>query len=108
MEPSSKGKIFHDFRKLVPVKKILKKYSITEEELINILQRNIKGNYDYKQIFKGELKAHKQFIKHLNNRFDPLNPHKEWKQVSPYVPFKEKKNEQEGFAHAKGFAHERK
>ncbi len=85
MRRSPKGKIFHDFRKLVPVDEILSIYDITEVQLIEVLQKSIKGNYDYVRILKARFRGQKQFIKHLNNRWDPLNPRKKLKEVSPYV-----------------------
>ena len=79
-------KIFKDFKNGVFYEEIYKKYEITEDTLISILNRNIKGNYDYKRILSGGLAAQKQFLKHLANRWNPLEPDAPHKDIKPYVP----------------------
>lgn len=74
-----------DFRHGIFYKKIYKYYDMTEEELIFMLQRKIKGRYDYKRILSGGIEAQNQFIKHLNNRWNPLEPDTPWKSISPYI-----------------------
>ena len=80
-------KIFKDFRSGVYYEEIYKKYEITEKILISILNGNVKGDYDYERILSGGLKAQKQFIRHLNSRWNPLKP-EPFENVSPYIPTK--------------------
>jgi hypothetical protein len=79
------GNIFNEFRHGVFYEEIYKKYRITEKQLIFILQRNIKGKYDYKRILSGGIEAQKQFNKHLSNRWNPLDPDAPWEPFSPYL-----------------------
>jgi hypothetical protein len=80
--------IFQKFRQGVFYEDLYKEHEISEEDLISILQRNIKGNYDYKRVLNGGLDAQKQFIAHLNTRWNPLDPNKQNKEISPYLPEK--------------------
>jgi len=41
---------------------------MTEEELIFIHQRKIKGKFDYHRILNGGIDTQKQFLRHLNYR----------------------------------------
>ncbi|MFW9993900.1 MAG: hypothetical protein ACFFD4_17780 [Candidatus Odinarchaeota archaeon] len=84
-------KIFYEFRRGVFYEDLYEKYGITESNLISILRRNIKGNYDFKRILSGGLKAQKQFIRHLKNRWNPLEPDAPWENISPYLPLKKEK-----------------
>ena len=90
----SKGtKIFKEFRRGVFYEELYRKYQTTENNLISILNRNIKGNYDYKRILSGGLQAQKQFLKHLNTRWNPLKTDEPFENKSPYLngnPFKKK------------------
>ena len=81
-------KIFHKFRQCVFYEDLYKEFDITEDDLISILQRNIKGNYDYKRILKGGFPSQKRFIAHLNSRWNPLKPDKHEIEISPYLPEK--------------------
>ena len=83
-----KGQIFKDFRNGVFYEELYEKYDITEKTLINILNRNVKGRYDYEKILSGGLKAQKQFIAHLNSRWNPLKPGEPFENISPYVAVK--------------------
>ena len=93
-EEKSFMKIFKDFRKGIFYEELYKKYDITEKALINILNRNIKGNYDYKRILSGGIASQKQFLHHLNNRWNPLEPEKPFTDVSPYYNAKEPKKKE--------------
>ncbi|MHA2332936.1 MAG: hypothetical protein ACXAEU_13015 [Candidatus Hodarchaeales archaeon] len=86
----SDKKIFQEFRRGVFYEEIYEKHDIAEKDLINILQKNIKGNYDYQQILSGGLNAQKQFIKHLNSRWNPLEPDATWESISPYLVLKKR------------------
>lgn len=86
-------KIYQEFRRGVFYEELYRKYQITESNLVSILNRNIKGNYDYKRILSGGLQAQKQFNGHLNNRWNPLKPDEPFENISPYLngsPSKEK------------------
>lgn len=83
----SSFKIFKEFRNGVFYEELYKNHDITEKDLIDILNRNIKGNYDYEKILSGGLKAQKHFIKHLNSRWNPIKPGP-FENISPYVPTK--------------------
>jgi len=78
-------KIFREFSQRVFYEEIYEKYQIDEEELINILNDNIKGNYDYKRILNGGLEAQKQFLKHLKHRWNPLQPDEPWEDIPAYL-----------------------
>ena len=78
-------RIYKDFKSGVPCLEIYEKYNLSEKNLLDILQKKIKGNYDYKRILSGGIKAQKQFINHLNNRWNPLDPEAAWEEISPYV-----------------------
>ncbi len=92
---SSSKKIFSDFRRGVFYEELYSTYDITEDVLVRVLQRNIKGNYDYHQILSGGLNAQKQFIRHLNSRWNPLKPDTKWESISPYLPLKEKEPDED-------------
>lgn len=81
-------KIFHDFRRGVPAEALYAQYDIDEATLADILQRNIKGNYDYKKILAGGKAGQAQFLRHLNARWNPLDPGAKPDPVTPYVPTK--------------------
>lgn len=82
---SSPHNIFRKFRQGVFFEDLYKEFDISEDDLISILQRNIKGNYDYKRILKGGLPSQKQFVSHLNSRWNPLEPEKHEKEIPPYL-----------------------
>ncbi|MHA2252245.1 MAG: hypothetical protein ACXAD7_17905 [Candidatus Kariarchaeaceae archaeon] len=63
--------IFKKFRQGVFYEKIYSECNITQEDLIAILKRNIKGNYDYKQILSTGHEGQKQFIRHLAKQWNP-------------------------------------
>ncbi len=63
---------------------------LSKDDLIAILQRNIKGKYDYKRILSGGLAAQNQFVAHLKSRWNPLEPEKPGKDMSPYHPVKKR------------------
>jgi len=77
--------IFREFTRGIPYEIIYEKHQINEEGLQRILEENIKGNYDYKRILRGGLEAQKQFLKHLKNRWNPLEPDASWENISPYI-----------------------
>jgi len=77
--------IFREFSRGIFYEEIYEKYQIDEEELINILNDNIKGNYNYGRILKGGLKAQKQFLKHLKHRWNPLEPDAPWENIPAYL-----------------------
>jgi hypothetical protein len=79
------SEIFKQFEQCVPIEDIYKNFNINQEILIKILQRNIKGNYDYPRILNGGDDAQKQFLLHLENRWDPLNPKKPFKNIPAYI-----------------------
>ncbi len=83
---------FNEFRRGMIYKDIYEKYNMTEEELIFILQRKIKGKYDYHRILNGGIEGQKQFLRHLNNRWNPLDPDVPWEAKSPYINTKKKEN----------------
>ncbi|MHA2249763.1 MAG: hypothetical protein ACXAD7_05345 [Candidatus Kariarchaeaceae archaeon] len=83
-----KGGIFKKFRSGIFYEDIYKEHDINETDLISILNRNIKGNYDYKRILNGGHAAQKQFLKHLNNRWNPLEPDAPFESISPYIATK--------------------
>jgi hypothetical protein len=87
-------KIYKDFKNGVFYEEIYEKYEITEDILIKILNRNIKGNYDYKRILSGGLEAQKQFNSHLKSRWNPLKP-EPFENISPYIPKKNPEKEKE-------------
>ncbi|MBD3353160.1 MAG: hypothetical protein GF364_16885 [Candidatus Lokiarchaeota archaeon] len=64
---------------------LYKEYDLTEDQLIRILQRKIKGRYNYKRILSGGHKSQLQFIKHLKNRWNPLEPEAPWTAIPPYL-----------------------
>jgi len=82
-----KGQIFKDFRRGVSYEELYEKYDIDQKTLISILNRNVKGRYDYERILSGGLKAQKQFIAHLNSRWNPIEPGP-FENISPYVAVK--------------------
>lgn len=82
-----KGQIFKDFRRGVFYEELYEKYDISEKTLINILNNNVKGRYDYKRILSGGLEAQKQFIAHLNSRWNPIEPGP-FETISPYIAVK--------------------
>lgn len=82
--------IFRKFRQGVFYEDLYEEYHITEEDLIYIISHNVKGRYDYKRILSGGIEAQKQFIFHLNSRWNPLEPDAPYKQVSPYINQKKK------------------
>ena len=63
--------IYKKFRQGVFYEKIYEEYAITQDDLIAILRRNIKGNYDYKRILSTGHAGQKEFIRHLNNQWRP-------------------------------------
>ncbi|MHA2089578.1 MAG: hypothetical protein ACW98K_01865 [Candidatus Kariarchaeaceae archaeon] len=63
--------ILKKFRQGVFYEKIYAEYDITQDDLIAILSRNIKGNYDYKQILSTGHEGQKQFIRHLAKQWNP-------------------------------------
>ncbi len=77
--------IFRAFKRGILYESLYKDHAINQKELIAILQKNIKGNYDYQQILSGSEKSQKQFLKHLGSRWNPLEPDAPWEKVSPYV-----------------------
>ena len=81
----SDRRIFKEFRNGVFYEDLYKKYKATERDLISILNKNIKGNYDYKRILSGGIQAQKQFISHLNTRWNPLKPDEPFENESPYL-----------------------
>ena len=83
---------FKDFRHGVFYEEIYEHYDMAEEDLIFVLQRKIKGRYDYKRILSGGIEAQKQFLRHLNNRWNPLEPDAPWESISPYIASKDKEN----------------
>jgi len=87
--------IFRKFRQCVFYEDLYNEFDISEDELISILQRNIKGKYDYKRILNGGLAAQKQFIAHLNTRWNPLEPDKPSEDLSPYIPEKKRVQDME-------------
>jgi len=87
---TSKFKIFKDFRNGIFYEEIYARYEITEKTLIGILQRNIKGRYDYQRVLSSGLKGQKQFIRHLNSRWNPLKPDEPWESISPYLAVKKR------------------
>ena len=84
--------IFKEFRRGVFYEDLYEKYNIDENILIDILNHNVKGRYDYKRILSGGLKAQKQFISHLKSRWNPLganktpNTAKSNTNTLPYIP----------------------
>ncbi|MBD3254801.1 MAG: hypothetical protein GF383_06895 [Candidatus Lokiarchaeota archaeon] len=82
--------IYKKFRNGIFYEELYQKYGISEDQLVLILNHNIKGNYDYKRILSGGLEAQKKFIRHLKNRWDPINPEKKWNNISPYLNENEK------------------
>jgi hypothetical protein len=82
--PGKNRDIFKAFRRGEFYEDLYQKYEIDEKDLINILQHNIKGSYDYSRILNGGESAQQQFISHLNNRWNPLEPNSPWKSVNPY------------------------
>ena len=80
--------IFRKFRQGVFYEDLYKEFNITEGDLIAILERKIKGNYDYKRILKGGAIAHKQFIAHLDSRWNPLKQDTHEIEIHPYLPEK--------------------
>lgn len=86
-------RIYKLFRQGMFYEALYKEYDISEEDLISILQRNIKGNYDYKRILNGGLNAQKQFIAHLNSRWNPLDPNKQNIEISPYLPDRDREKD---------------
>lgn len=83
---------FNEFRRGMFYKNIYEKYNMTEKELIFILQRKIKGSYDYHRILNGRIEAQKQFLIHLNNRWNPLDPNAPVEPISPYIDTKKKED----------------
>ncbi len=83
---------FKDFRHGIFYEGIYEHYDMTEEELIFIIQRKIKGSYNYKRILSGGIVSQKQFLKHLNNRWNPLEPDAPWESISPYIESKKKED----------------
>ncbi|MBN1330130.1 MAG: hypothetical protein JXA54_11710 [Candidatus Heimdallarchaeota archaeon] len=77
--------IFRDFSEGIFYEKLYEKYHINKKELIQILNENIKGNYDYERILSGGLIAQQQFLKHLILRWNPLDPGAPWENISPYL-----------------------
>ncbi|MHA1373323.1 MAG: hypothetical protein ACTSR7_03400 [Promethearchaeota archaeon] len=84
---------FKDFQHGIFYEEIYEHYDMTEEDLIFVLQRKIKGRYDYKRILSGGIGAQKQFLRHLNNRWNPLEPDAPWESISPYIDLKRKESE---------------
>ena len=80
--------IFRKFRQGEFYEDLYKEFDISEDDLIAILQSNIKGKYDYKRILNGGHVAQNQFIAHLNTRWNPLEPDQPEKTISPYLPEK--------------------
>ena len=83
--------ILREFRKDVFYEDLYKKYEIDQKDLIGILKRSIKGRYNYQRILSGGLIAQRQFNKHLNNRWNPLEPGGEWVAIKPYIDSVKKK-----------------
>ena len=79
--------IYKKYRRGVFFKDILEEYNITEDDLIAILNRNIKGNYNYKEIFKGGHMAQKAHIAELKSRPPPY--------IHPEMPYHEDIEESE-------------
>ena len=79
--------IYKKYRRGVYFKDILEEYDITEDDLIAILNRNIKGNYNYKEIFKGGHMAQKKHIADLNSRPPAY--------IRPEMPYPEHEQEPE-------------
>ncbi len=82
---SSGRKLYKEFRSGIFYEELYKKYQVTEKDLINSLNSNIKGNYDYKRILSGGLQAQKQFLSHLNARWNPLKPDEPFENKPPYL-----------------------
>ena len=92
-ERISGRRIYKEFRNGVFYEELYKKYQLTEKDLISILNRNIKGNYDYKRILSGGIKAQEQFLNHLKTRWNPLKPDEPFETIPPYLngnPLKKK------------------
>jgi hypothetical protein len=81
--------IKRDFRKNVLYEEIYEKYHINQKNLITILKRSIKGNFDYEKILSGGIESQKQFNLHLDNRWNPLNENAPFKHVPIYLNGKE-------------------
>lgn len=81
---SKSQQILKKFRQGVFYEEIYKEFEITEKTLISILQRNIKGNYNYRKVLSSH-EAQKQFIRHLNSRWNPLKP-EPFETIPPYLP----------------------
>jgi hypothetical protein len=77
--------IYREFRQGILYEDLYKKYEITKSDLTSLLKRMIKGNYDYNRILSGGLKSQNQFIKHLNNRWNPFEPDLPWEAIPPYL-----------------------
>ena len=85
--------IYREFRQGILYEDLYKKYEITESDLASLLKRRIKGNYDYNRILSGGLQSQNQFIRHLNNRWRPLEPDAPWEDIPPYIEGIKKKVE---------------
>ncbi|MHA1674631.1 MAG: hypothetical protein ACTSYI_13515 [Promethearchaeota archaeon] len=83
--PGKDREIFRAFRQGEFYEDLYQKFDIDEQDLIHILQRNVKGNYDYSRILSGGIGAQLQFIRHLNHRWNPLDPDASWESVTPYT-----------------------
>ena len=81
--------IFRAFKRGVFYELLYEDYDIKQQDLIRILQKSIKGNYDYQQILSGGEKAQKQFLKHLSSRWNPLEPDAPWEEKSAYAAVKD-------------------
>lgn len=86
--------VFKKFRQGTPLNEIYKEFGISKDQLAQILKRKIKGRYDYDRILASNA-AQKQFLSHLNHRWNPLEPDAPFKNIPPYLPgtgIKEKEN----------------
>lgn len=80
--------IWKKFRQGENFEELLKEFDITLDDLKHILKGKIKGNYDYDRILRSGHRGQLQFIEHLNNRWNPLEPDAPYKDISAYVPEK--------------------
>jgi hypothetical protein len=76
---------YREFASGTPCAEIYQKYNINEAQFIAILRVNIKGSYDYHRILAGGIEAQRQFLRHLNARWNPLEPGRVWEDISPYL-----------------------
>lgn len=67
-------KIYKEYRKGRYFKEICEEYGISEKDLIAILNRNIKGNFNYEEIFKKGHEGQLEQIRHLNSRLPSFIP----------------------------------